>query len=235
MKYKRILLKLSGEALMGDKEYGFDAGRIDLYAREIKKIHDLNIQIAIVIGGGNIFRGLQDKNAGIDRLHGDYMGMLATIINGLALQSAFENKGMKCKVLSGVQVNPVCELNSGMRASQHLEKGEIVIISGGTGNPFFTTDTAAVLRALEIHADIILKGTRVDGIYTADPEKNPDAKKYDTLTFEEAYEKNLKIMDMTAFTLCKDNNMPVIVFNMNIEGNLKKIILGETIGTIVTN
>ncbi|HNW88255.1 MAG TPA: UMP kinase [Bacteroidales bacterium] len=235
MKYKRILLKLSGEALMGDKEYGFDAGRIDLYAREIKKIHDLNIQIAIVIGGGNIFRGLQDKNAGIDRLHGDYMGMLATIINGLALQSAFENKGMKSKVLSGVQVNPVCELNSGMRAKQHLEKGEIVIISGGTGNPFFTTDTAAVLRALEINADIILKGTRVDGIYTADPEKYPDAKKFDTLTFEEAYEKNLKIMDMTAFTLCKDNNMPVIVFDMNTEGNLKKIILGETIGTIVTN
>ncbi|HNZ43316.1 MAG TPA: UMP kinase [Bacteroidales bacterium] len=235
MKYKRILLKLSGEALMGNKEYGFDSDRIDLYANEIKKIYDLHIQIAIVIGGGNIFRGLKGNTFGIERVQGDYMGMLATVINGLALQAALENKDIKCKILSGVQVNPVCELTSGRKAIQHLEKGEIVIISGGTGNPFFTTDTAAVLRALEIKADIILKGTRVDGIYTDDPEKNPEAKKFNTLTFDEAYDKNLKIMDMTAFTLCKDNNMPVVVFNMNEEGNLQKIVTGGTIGTLVTN
>jgi len=234
MKYKRILLKLSGEALMGDKEYSLDTDRIDLYAREIKKIHDLNIQIAVVIGGGNIFRGLKGNTFGIDRVRGDYMGMLATVINGLALQSAFENKGMKCTLLSGIQVNPVCELTSGMKAIKHLEEGKVVIISGGTGNPFFTTDTAAVLRALEIRADVVLKGTRVDGIYTEDPEKNPDAKKYDTLTFDEAFEKNLKIMDMTAFTLCEDNNMPLVVFNMNTEGNLLRIIQGEPVGTIVT-
>lgn len=233
MKYKRILLKLSGEALMGDKEFGYDADRVDLYASEIKKIYDLNIQIAVVIGGGNIFRGLKGNTFGIDRVHGDYMGMLATVINGIALQSAFENKGMKCTILSGIQVNPVCELTSGKKAIKHLEKGEVVIISGGTGNPYFTTDTAAVLRALEINADVVLKGTRVDGIYTEDPEKNPDAKKYETLTFDEAYEKNLHIMDMTAFTLCKDNELPLVVFNMNMEGNLSKIIQGEHIGTIV--
>ncbi len=234
MKYKRILLKLSGEALMGDKDYGFDAERIELYVNEIKKIHDLAVQIAIVIGGGNIFRGLKGNTFGVDRVRGDYMGMLATVINGLALQSAFENKGIKCTILSGVQVNPVCELTSGLKAIKHLEKGEIVIISGGTGSPFFTTDTAAVLRALEIKADVVLKGTRVDGIYSADPEKNPDAKKYFTLTFDEAYEKGLQIMDMTAFTLCRENSMPLVVFNMNTEGNLCKIITGESVGTTVT-
>jgi len=195
----------------------------------------MNVQIAIVIGGGNIYRGAKNNNLGIERTQGDYMGMLATIINGLALQSALGNIGIKCKLLSGIRIDPLCELTSSSKAIQHLEKNEIVIISGGTGNPYFTTDTAAVLRALEINADVILKGTRVDGVYTEDPEKNPLAKKYDTLTFEEAYEKKLGIMDMTAFTLCKDNKLPIIVFNMNTEGNLQKIINGESAGTLVTN
>ncbi len=235
MKYKRILLKLSGESLTGSKDYGFDAERLEWYASEIKKIHDLGIQIAIVIGGGNIFRGLKGNNFGIGRVHGDYMGMLATVINGLALQAAFGSKGMKCKLLSGIRIDPVCELTSGPKTIQHLEKGEIVVITGGTGNPFFTTDTAAVLRALETGADVVLKGTRVDGIYSADPEKVPEAKKYDSLTYDEAYEKGLQIMDMTAFTLCKDNKLPLVVFNMNKEENLLKIILGEPVGTLVTN
>jgi len=234
MKYKRILLKLSGEALMGSREYGFDADRIELYAREIKKIHDLGVEIAIVIGGGNIFRGLKGNSTGIDRVRGDYMGMLATVINGLALQSAFENNGMKCTILSGIQVNPVCELTSGLKAKKHLAKGEVVIISGGTGNPYFTTDTAAVLRALEIQADVILKGTRVDGIYSADPEKNPNAVRYQKLTFSEAFEKHLEIMDMTAFALCGDNNLPLVVFDMNKEGTLYQLIKGEPVGTLVT-
>lgn len=220
---------------MGNEPNGFDADRIKMYISEIKKVHEMNVQIAIVIGGGNIYRGAKDNNLGIARTQGDYMGMLATIINGLALQSALGNIGIKCKLLSGIRIDPLCELTSSSKAIQHLEKNEIVIISGGTGNPYFTTDTAAVLRALEINADVILKGTRVDGVYTEDPEKNPLAKKYDTLTFEEAYEKSLGIMDMTAFTLCKDNKLPIIVFNMNTEGNLQKIINGESAGTLVTN
>jgi uridylate kinase len=235
MKFKRILLKLSGEALMGDKSYGFDPTRLVLYAEEIKKAVDLKIQIAIVIGGGNIFRGLKGNNFGVERVQGDYMGMLATVINGLALQSALESSGVKTKVLSGIHIDPVCELTGGRKAIDYMESGNVVIISGGTGNPFFTTDTAAVLRALEIKADAILKGTRVDGIYTADPEKDTSAVKYETLTFGQAYEKQLSIMDLTAFTLCKDNNMPLVVFDMNKEGNLVKLMQGEQIGTLVSN
>ncbi|MEI6852838.1 MAG: UMP kinase [Bacteroidota bacterium] len=233
--FKRILLKLSGEALMGDKSYGFDPSRLVLYAEEIKKAVDMDIQISIVIGGGNIFRGLKGNNFGVERVQGDYMGMLATVINGLALQSALESVGVKTKVLSGIHIDPVCELTSGRKAIDYMEAGNVVIISGGTGNPFFTTDTASVLRALEIKADAILKGTRVDGVYTADPEKDPTAVKYDTLTFDLAYEKQLSIMDLTAFTLCKDNNMPLVVFDMNKEGNLVKLVKGEKVGTFVSN
>ena len=233
--FKRILLKLSGEALMGDKSYGFDPSRLVLYAEEIKKAVDMDIQISIVIGGGNIFRGLKGNNFGVERVQGDYMGMLATVINGLALQSALESVGVKTKVLSGIHIDPVCELTSGRKAIDYMEAGNVVIISGGTGNPFFTTDTASVLRALEIKADAILKGTRVDGVYTADPEKDVTAVKYDTLTFDLAYEKQLSIMDLTAFTLCKDNNMPLVVFDMNKEGNLVKLVKGEKVGTFVSN
>ncbi len=220
---------------MGDKQYGFDAARLVLYAEEIKKAADLKIEIAIVIGGGNIFRGLKGNNFGVERVQGDYMGMLATVINGLALQSALESIGVKTKVLSGIQVNPVCELTSGRKAIEYMESGNVVIITGGTGNPFFTTDTAAVLRALEIKADAILKGTRVDGVYTADPEKDLSAVKYETLSFDQAYEKQLNIMDLTAFTLCKDNNMPLVVFDMNKAGNLTKLLQGESVGTFVSN
>lgn len=234
MKFNRILLKLSGEALMGDKQYGFDPSRLVLYAEEIKKAADLNVQIAIVIGGGNIFRGLKGNNFGVDRVQGDYMGMLATVINGLALQSALESVGVKTKVLSGIAIDPVCELTSGRKAIESMASGNVVIISGGTGNPFFTTDTAAVLRALEIKADAILKGTRVDGVYNADPEKDPSAVKYEKLSFDLAYQKQLSIMDLTAFTLCKDNNLPLIVFDMNKTGNLCKLLQGENIGTFVS-
>jgi uridylate kinase len=234
MKFRRILLKLSGESLMGDKSYGFDHSCLLMYAEEIKKAVDLNIQIAIVIGGGNIFRGLKGNNFGVERVQGDYMGMLATVINSLALQSAIESLGIKTKVLSGIHIDPICELTSGKKAIEYMQSGNVVIISGGTGNPFFTTDTAAVLRALEIEADAILKGTRVDGIYTADPEKDISATKYETLTFEMAYEKQLSIMDLTAFTLCKENNMPIFVFDMNKKGNLVKLLQGENIGTIVS-
>ncbi|MCK9611315.1 MAG: UMP kinase [Bacteroidales bacterium] len=234
MKYKRILLKLSGEALTGEKSYGLSASSIVFFMEEIRKALEKQVQIAVVIGGGNIFRGLKGNNMNISRVHGDYMGMLATVINGLALQSAFENAGIKCKLLSGLQINPVCELTSSSRICKHLEKGEVVIIAGGTGNPFFTTDTAAVLRALEINADVILKGTRVNGIYDSDPEKNPLAKQYKQLSFDEALEKNLEVMDMTAFALCRDNNMPLVVFNMNVKDNLLKIIQGKTVGTYVT-
>jgi uridylate kinase len=235
MKFKRILLKLSGEALMGDKSFGFDPSRLVLYAEEIKKAVDLKIQIAIVIGGGNIFRGLKGNNFGVERVQGDYMGMLATVINGLALESALESISVKTKLLSGIQIDPVCELTSGRKAVEYMESGHVVIISGGTGNPFFTTDTAAVLRALEIKADVILKGTRVDGVYTSDPEKDLKAVKYETLSFDLAYEKQLSIMDLTAFTLCKDNNMPLVVFDMNKEGNLVKLMQGGNIGTIISN
>ncbi|MBE9492688.1 MAG: UMP kinase [Bacteroidetes bacterium] len=234
MKYNRVLLKLSGEALMGNQQYGIDPERLSQYAKEIKSIVEENIQVGIVIGGGNIFRGLQGTRDGMDRIQGDYMGMLATVINSMALQAALEKSGIPSKILSGIAVDPVAESMSSRKAIGYLNEGKVVIISGGTGNPYFTTDTASALRALEIKADAILKGTRVDGIYSADPEKDPDAKKYDTITFEEAYKKNLQIMDMTAFTLCMENDLDIVVFNINIQGNLKKVVTGEKIGTLVT-
>lgn len=234
MKYKRILLKLSGESLAGPSGSGFDTGMLALYAKEIKSAIDKGAQVAVVLGGGNIFRGLKGNNVGIDRVQGDYMGMLATVINSIAIQSALKSVGIESTVLSGLAVDPVAEKVSGPRAVKLLEKGEVVIIAGGTGNPFFTTDTAAALRAVEIHADLLLKGTRVDGIYTADPEKDKTAVKYDHLTFDEAYSKGLNIMDLTAFTLCMENKLPVIVFDVHHEGNLSRIIEGEKVGTLVT-
>lgn len=233
MKYKRILLKLSGEALMGSQQYGIDPKRLSDYASEIKSIADQNVQVAIVIGGGNIFRGMAGVATGVDRVQGDYMGMLATVINSMALQAALEKKGMKTKLLSGIAIEPVAEAMSRRKAISYLEEGKVVIISGGTGNPFFTTDSASALRAVEIKADVILKGTRVDGVYTADPEKHPDAVKYDTLTFDEAYQKGLHIMDLTAFTLCRENNLPIIVFDMNTNGNLLKVVSGDKVGTLI--
>ncbi len=233
MKYNRILLKLSGEALMGNQQYGFDQSRLSDYATEIKSVVTAKVQVAIVIGGGNIFRGANGTDDGIDRVQGDYMGMLATIINGMALQSALEKIGIRSKILSGIPVDPLCETMSKRKAIDYLNGGYVIILSGGTGNPYFTTDTAAALRAVEIEADALLKGTRVDGIYTADPEKDKKAVKYDTLSFIEAYEKNLKIMDLTAFTFCRENNLPVVVFNMNVPGNLIKLIKGDKIGTVV--
>jgi len=233
MKFKRILLKLSGEALQGEQQYGIDPERLMDYAKEIKAAVDAKIQVAIVIGGGNIFRGLQGTTGGTDRVQGDYMGMLATVINSMALQDAFTRLEIRSKVLSGIPIDPVCERMSGARAIGYLDDGFVVIIAGGTGNPYFTTDSASALRALEINADAILKGTRVDGVYSADPEKDPKAVKYDSITFDEAYEKGLKIMDLTAFTLCRENHLPILVFNMNVKGNLGKIIKGEKIGTVV--
>lgn len=235
MKYKRILLKLSGEALMGDKSNGIDPERLASYCEDIKQIVDKKIQVAIVIGGGNIFRGLSGAAQGFDRVQGDYMGMLATVINSLALQAELEKQGIKAKLLSGIYIDPIAESTSGRKAEQYLNEGNVVIISGGTGNPFFTTDTASALRGVEIKADVLLKGTRVDGIYTADPEKDPKAVKYENLTFKKAYEKGLKIMDMTAFTLCQENDLPILVFDMNKKGNLLKVVMGEKTGTIVTN
>lgn len=235
MKYKRILLKLSGEALMGEKNYGIDSKRLEQYAQEIRRVKDLGVEIAIVIGGGNIFRGVQAENAGIDRVQGDYMGMLATLINAMALQSALEQGGMYTRLMSGIKVESVCEPFIRRRAIRHLEKGRIVIFGAGIGNPYFTTDSTAALRAIEIEADVVLKGTRVDGVYTADPEKDKSATKYNTLSYQEAYEKNLNIMDMTAFTLCQENNLPIIVFDMNKPGNLDKIVIGEEIGTLITS
>ena len=234
MKYKRILLKLSGEALMGDNSYGIDPQRLDQYAQEIKRAHDLGIEIAIVIGGGNIFRGVQAEKVGIDRVQGDYMGMLATMINAMALQSALEKNNMYTRLMSGFKIESVCEPFIRRRAVRHLEKGRIVIFGAGIGNPYFTTDSTASLRAIEIEADVVLKGTRVDGVYTADPEKDPKATRYNTLSFQEAYEKNLNIMDMTAFTLCQENNLPIIVFDMNKTGNLEKLVKGEEVGTLIT-
>ncbi len=233
MKFKRILLKLSGEALQGDQQYGIDPERLLDYAKEVKAALDEKIQVAIVIGGGNFFRGLQGTTGGIDRVQGDYMGMLATVINSMALQDAFSRLEIRSKVLSGLAIDPVCEHMSSAKAIEYLDKGFVVIIAGGTGNPYFTTDSASALRALEIKADAILKGTRVDGVYSSDPEKNPKAVKYDSLSFDEAYEKGLKIMDLTAFTLCRENHLPILVFNINVKGNLGKIIRGEKIGTIV--
>lgn len=230
---KRILLKLSGESLMGSQKYGIDAGSLASYAKEVKSVADEKVQVAIVIGGGNIFRGLQGTTEGIDRVQGDYMGMLATIINSMALQDALEKLRIRSKILSGIAITPVCEKISRRKAIDYLEQGFVVIIAGGTGNPYFTTDTAAALRALEIKADAILKGTRVDGVYSADPEKNKKAVKYDRLSYDEAIRKGLKIMDLTAFTLCKENKLPILVFNMNVKGNLKKLVKGGKVGTIV--
>lgn len=233
MTYKRILLKLSGEALMGDKQHGIDSKRLTQYAQEIKKVIDRGIEVAVVIGGGNIFRGVEAEASGIDRVQGDYMGMLATVVNAMALQSMFEKHGMYTRLMAGLKMEQVCEPFIRRRAIRHLEKGRVVIFGAGIGNPYFTTDSTASLRAIEIEADVVLKGTRVDGVYTADPEKDASAKKYDQLTFQEAYENNLSIMDMTAFTLCQENKLPIIVFDMNKEGNLAKIISGETVGTLI--
>lgn len=235
MKYKRILLKLSGESLMGNKQFGIDNNRLSDYAIEIKEICDLGVEVAIVIGGGNIFRGVQAEEGGMDRTHGDYMGMLATMINSMALQAALEAKGLETRLQSAIEMKEIAEPYIRRRAVRHLERGRVVIFGAGTGNPYFTTDSAASLRAIEIEADVILKGTRVDGIYTADPEKDPTAIKYDTITFEDVYSKGLKVMDMTAFTLCMENDLPIIVFDMDTVGNLKKLIAGDKVGTIVHN
>ena len=233
MKYKRILLKLSGESLMGDSEYGIDSKMLTQYASEINTIAQKGIEVAIVIGGGNSYRGVQAEGAGFDRVQGDYMGMLATIINGMALQSALESIKVQTRLLTAIRMEQVAEPYIRRKAMRHLQKGRVVIFGGGTGNPYFTTDTAATLRAIEIEADVILKGTRVDGVYSADPEKNPSAKKYDTISFDEVFKKKLNIMDLTAFTLCQENNLPIKVFNMNIEGNLTRICKGEKVGTLV--
>jgi uridylate kinase len=232
-KYKRVLLKLSGESLTGDASFGIDPNIVNRYARDIKSIVDLGVEVAIVIGGGNIYRGMNESETGIERAHGDYMGMLATVINGMAVQAMLEKQGMYTRLLSAIKMEQVAEPYIRRRAIRHLEKHRIVIFGAGTGNPYFTTDTAGSLRAIEIGADVILKGTRVNGIYSADPEKDPTATKYDTISFKECIDKNLKIMDMTAFTLCMENNLPIIVFDMNQEGNLKRLILGEQIGTLV--
>jgi len=234
-KYKRILLKLSGESLGGENNFGIDVSHLENYISQIKKIADKGVQIAIVIGGGNIFRGLSGSKNGFDRVKGDYMGMFATIINGLALQSAFEASGQKSLLLTAFNTMPAAERYSKQRAIAAMEKGEIVILSGGTGNPYFTTDTGASLRAIEIEADILLKGTRVDGVYSADPEKDPSATKFNKITFDEVYQKGLAIMDLTAFTMCKENDMPVYVFDMDTVGNLEKVIDGDEIGTLVSN
>ncbi|NNK81567.1 MAG: UMP kinase [Flavobacteriaceae bacterium] len=233
MKYKRILLKLSGEALMGTRQYGIDPVRLAEYAEDIKQITDLGIEVAIVIGGGNIFRGIAGASNGMDRVQGDHMGMLATIINGLALQSALEDANIPTRLQSAIKMNEIAEPFIRRKAMRHLEKGRVVIFGGGTGNPYFTTDSAAVLRAIEIEADVILKGTRVDGIYTSDPEKNADATRYESITFNDVLKKGLKVMDTTAFTLSQENKLPIIVFDMNTRGNLLKVISGENIGTTV--
>ncbi|WP_345159245.1 UMP kinase [Pontibacter saemangeumensis] len=234
MKYKRILLKLSGEALMGDQQYGIDSNRLLQYAEEIKEAVRLGVEVAVVIGGGNIFRGVQAEQVGLDRVQGDYMGMLATVINSMALQSALEKLGVYTRLLSGINIQQVCEPYIRRRAVRHLEKGRVVIFGAGTGNPYFTTDTAASLRAIEIEADVVLKGTRVDGIYSADPEKDPDAVFYRNISFKDVFEKGLNVMDMTAFTLCKENGLSIIVFDMNTPGNLKRLVNGEEVGTLVT-
>jgi uridylate kinase len=233
MQYKRILLKLSGEALMGEKQYGIDPKRLAEYAGEIKEVADKGVQVAIVIGGGNIFRGLTGAATGMDRVQGDHMGMLATVINGLALQNAIENTGVQTRLQSAIKINEVAEPFIRRRAMRHLEKGRVVIFGGGTGNPYFTTDSAAVLRAIEIEADVILKGTRVDGIYTSDPEKDKDATKFDSISFADVLLKGLKVMDTTAFTLSQENELPIVVFDMNKRGNLLRLVEGENIGTVV--
>ena len=233
MKYNRILLKLSGESLMGEQSYGISPAMLEQYAADIKQVVDKGVEVAIVIGGGNIFRGLSGASKGMDRVQGDYMGMLATLINSMALQAEVEKQGMKSELLAGLAIEPICKEMSRRRAIEAMEEGRVVIIGGGTGNPFFTTDTASTLRAIEIKADVILKGTRVDGVYTADPEKDPTATKYQSLTFQEALSKKLKIMDLTAFALCEENDLPIFVFDMNTPGNLLKVVSGEPIGTEV--
>lgn len=233
MGYKRILLKLSGEALMGDKQHGIDSNRLTQYAEDIKQVVNQGVEVAVVIGGGNIFRGVEAEASGIDRVQGDYMGMLATVINAMALQSMFEKQGMYTRLMSGLKMEQVCEPFIRRRAIRHLEKGRVVIFGAGIGNPYFTTDSTASLRAIEIEADVVLKGTRVDGVYTEDPEKNPKAERYSKISFQEAYEKNLSIMDMTAFTLCQENNLPIIVFDMNKPGNLQAIVAGKEVGTFI--
>jgi len=234
MKYKRILLKLSGESLMGDKQFGIDNTRISAYAQQIKELHQAGVEVAIVIGGGNIFRGVQAEQGGMDRTHGDYMGMLATMINSMALQAALEAAGVTTRLQSAIEMKEIAEPFVRRRAVRHLEKGRVVIFGAGTGNPFFTTDSAASLRAIEINAEVILKGTRVDGIYTADPLKDPTAIKFDQISFDEVYARGLNVMDMTAFTLCKENNLPIIVFDMDTPGNLSKLMDGANVGTLVS-
>ncbi len=233
VKYRRIILKLSGEALMGSKGYGIDDRVIDQIAGEIKEVHDLGVEVAVVVGGGNIFRGVAASAKGMDRASADYMGMLATVINALALQDALEKKGVFTRVLSAIEMKEVAEPYIRRRAIRHLEKGRVVILAAGTGNPYFTTDTAASLRAMEIHADVILKGTKVDGVYDSDPMKNRDAKRFDELSYMEVIKRDLKVMDATAITLCMDNNLPIIVFNLKKAGSLKRIVKGEKVGTIV--
>lgn len=234
MKYNRVLLKLSGEALMGDGNYGIDPDRLSSYAAEIKTVVDKGAEVAIVIGGGNIYRGMKAETMGIERVQGDYMGMLATVINGMALQAALEKIGVDTRLQTAIKMEQIAEPYIKRRATRHLEKGRVVIFGAGTGNPYFTTDTAATLRAIEVGADVILKGTRVDGIYTADPEKDDAAEKYDKITFTEVYEKGLNVMDLTAFTLCNENKLPIVVFDMNKPGNLKNVIFGQhEVGTLV--
>lgn len=233
MKYKRILLKLSGEALMGSQQYGIESDRLLQYAQEIKRVKDAGVEVAIVIGGGNIFRGVQAENSGMDRVQGDYMGMLATVINAMALQSALEKTGMYTRLMSGIKIEQVCEPFIRRRAVRHLEKGRVVIFGAGIGNPYFTTDSTASLRAIEIEADVVLKGTRVDGVYSADPEKDPTAERFSSISFTEVYQKGLNVMDMTAFTLCQENNLPIIVFDMNKPGNLFNLINGQEVGTLI--
>lgn len=232
-KYKRVLLKLSGEALMGDKSFGFDNSVIAQYAQDIKSIAELGVQVAIVIGGGNIYRGMNEAETGIERAHGDYMGMLATVINGMAMQAGLEKIGVYTRLQSAIKMEQIAEPYIRRRAIRHVEKGRVVIFGAGTGNPYFTTDTAGSLRAIEINAEVILKGTRVDGIYTADPEKDPTAQKFSKITFQECISKNLRVMDMTAFTLCMENQLPIIVFDMNKPGNLLRVVRGEKVGTLV--
>jgi len=235
MYYKRILLKLSGEALMGERQYGIDPKRLAEYAQDIKELVEKGVEVAIVIGGGNIFRGVAGASNGMDRVQGDYMGMLATVINGLALQSALEDADIQTRLQTAIKIEAIAEPYIKRKATRHLEKGRVVIFGSGTGNPYFTTDSAAVLRAIEINADVILKGTRVDGIYSEDPEKNPDAEKFDFISFNDVIKKGLKVMDMTAFTLSQENNLPIVVFDMNTRGNLLKVVSGEQIGTKVNN
>jgi uridylate kinase len=232
-KYKRILLKLSGESLMGDKTFGFDNDVIAQYAHDIKQLTEIGVEVAIVIGGGNIYRGTNEADTGIERAHGDYMGMLATVINGMALQAGLEKIGVYTRLLSAIKMEQIAEPYIRRRAIRHVEKGRVVIFGAGTGNPYFTTDTAGSLRAIEINASVILKGTRVDGIYSADPEKDPTATKFNKITFSECISKNLRVMDMTAFTLCMENNLPIVVFDMNKPGNLLRVVTGDKVGTLV--